>query len=910
MHHLVDVKGTRLFPPRLRLLSHWNLRDQIKADYSEGKAGLAKQRLTAQVMDRIVTQTIPDVVVDDPYVDWDPFSNDVKVSLVRDSEKAAPTDLKASNAPEPDTRYAVLLKTFQAARLADPYSPTAPTLIARRFDENRQIPEERVRAMLVEVLSSPLVPKVAAIIEDRLGRPLEPFDVWYNGFRPRGKYTEEQLDAIVRKKYPSAEAFQEDIPNILVKLGFSQDRANYLAAHIVVDPARGSGHALGAQRRADKSHLRTRIEKGGMNYKGYNIAIHELGHNVEQTFSLNDIDSTLLQGVPNTAFTEALAFVFQAHDLELLGLARPDPKSEALKTLERLLGDLGDRRCRPRRHGRVALDVRAPAGHAGRAEGGDPADLPRPLEHLLRPGLQEEGRRVHARDLLPHDPLVSLPARLPDRAPDRLPDRAADRESRQPRQRVRAHGEGRQHRAGHLDDRGDRRARRRGGPAGGHPEGPRPPAVADPRGRAAPAPGNDAKASARRPCRPLRSAHANLSPRRVVLDATEAVASVAHRASEVIAIYPITPSSGMGELADAWSAKGRPNLWGQVPQVIEMQSEAGAAGAVHGALQAGALATTFTASQGLLLMIPNMYKIAGELTAFAMHVAARSVATHALSIFGDHSDVMACRQTGFAMLASGSVQEAQDFAAIAHASTLASRIPFLHFFDGFRTSHEISKIEALPDEDLLALFDAEGVETHRRRGLTPDRPVLRGTAQNPDTFFQAREAGNRFTLACPDVVEATMRRFAERTGRAYRLFDYAGHPEAERILVLMGSGAETAHETVDWLVARGEKVGVLKVRLFRPFDVARFVAALPKTVRAIAVLDRTKEPGSVGEPLYQDVVTALVGGRGRRPPREGRRRPLRALVQGVHARHGRRGLRRTSRARSRATTSPSGSSTT
>ncbi len=332
-HHLVDVKGVRLFPPKMRLLSHWNLRDQIKADYSDASNGVAKQRIIAQVCDRIVTQTIPDVVVDNPYVDWDPFTNTVKASLERDSDRAAPPGLKITNAPEPDTRYAVLLKTYQAARLADPYSPTAPTLIDRRFDENRQIPEDRVRAMLVEVLSSPLVPKVAAIIEGRLGRPLEPFDVWYNGFRPRGKYTEEELDAIVRKKYPTAEAFQEDIPNILIKLGFSQDRAHYVAEHIVVDPARGSGHALGAARRADKSHLRTRVEKEGMNYKGFNIAVHELGHNVEQTFSLNDIDSTLLAGVPNTAFTEALAFVFQAHDLELLGLAKPDPKSEALKTL-------------------------------------------------------------------------------------------------------------------------------------------------------------------------------------------------------------------------------------------------------------------------------------------------------------------------------------------------------------------------------------------------------------------------------------------------------------------------------------------------------------------------------------------------------------------------------------------------
>jgi hypothetical protein len=333
MRHVVDAKGTRLFPPKMRLLSHWNLRDQIRADYSDQNGGLARQRQMAQVMDRIVTQTIPQVVIDNPYVDWDPVANTVKASLERDSDKPAPPGMKATNAPEPDTRYAMLLKTYQAARRADPYSPTAPTLMARRFDENRQIPEERVRAMLVEVVSSPLAPRVAALIESRLGRPLEPFDVWYNGFRPRGKYTEEELDAIVKKKYPTAEAFQEDIPNILVKLGFSKDRADYLGSRILVDPARGSGHAAGAARRADKSHLRTRVEKDGMNYKGYNIAVHELGHNVEQTFSLNDIDSTLLQGVPNTAFTEALAFVFQAHDLELLGLAKPDAQSQALKAL-------------------------------------------------------------------------------------------------------------------------------------------------------------------------------------------------------------------------------------------------------------------------------------------------------------------------------------------------------------------------------------------------------------------------------------------------------------------------------------------------------------------------------------------------------------------------------------------------
>jgi hypothetical protein len=333
MRHLVDAKGQRLFPPGLRLLSHWNLRDEIKADYSDGEKGLAKQRLIALVCDRIVTQTIPAAVVDNPHVDWNPFSNEVKRSTEHDSDKAAPADKKATNAPEPDTRYAVLLKTFQAARLADPYSPTAPTLIARRFDEDRQIPEARVTAMLEEVLSSPLAPRVAALIAKRLGRPLEPFDVWYNGFRPRGAYTEEQLDAIVRKKYPTAEAFDQDIPNLLVQLGFTKEKAQYLADHIEVDPARGSGHAAGAQRRADKAHLRTRVEKDGMNYKGFNIAVHELGHNVEQTFSLNDIDSTLLQGVPNTAFTEALAFVFQAHDLELLGLSKPDAQSQALKAV-------------------------------------------------------------------------------------------------------------------------------------------------------------------------------------------------------------------------------------------------------------------------------------------------------------------------------------------------------------------------------------------------------------------------------------------------------------------------------------------------------------------------------------------------------------------------------------------------
>jgi pyruvate-ferredoxin/flavodoxin oxidoreductase len=349
--------------------------------------------------------------------------------------------------------------------------------------------------------------------------------------------------------------------------------------------------------------------------------------------------------------------------------------------------------------------------------------------------------------------------------------------------------------------------------------------------------------------------------RRWITDGNEAAASVAHRTSEVIAIYPITPSSTMGELADSWSAHGRPNVWGSVPQVVEMQSEGGAAGAVHGALQAGALATTFTASQGLLLMIPNMYKIAGELTPFCMHVAARAIATHALSIFGDHSDVMACRQTGFAMLASASVQEAHDLACIAHAATLECRVPILHFFDGFRTSHEIATIEALDDDDLRFMLDETFVREHRARALTPDHPVVRGTAQNPDTFFQAREAANPFYLAMPGVVQRTMDRLAGRTGRQYHLFDYAGHPDAERVVVIMGSGAETAEETARWLIDRGEKVGVMRVRLYRPFSVEDFVRALPPTVRRIAVLDRTKEPGAVGDPLYLDVVAALAEAR-------------------------------------------------
>ncbi|WP_451982372.1 pyruvate:ferredoxin (flavodoxin) oxidoreductase [Azospirillum endophyticum] len=349
------------------------------------------------------------------------------------------------------------------------------------------------------------------------------------------------------------------------------------------------------------------------------------------------------------------------------------------------------------------------------------------------------------------------------------------------------------------------------------------------------------------------------------MDGNEAAASVAYRASDVIAIYPITPSSPMGEFADEWSAARYANLWGGVPQVVEMQSEGGAAGAVHGALQAGALATTFTASQGLLLMIPNMYKIAGELTPFCMHVAARTLATHALSIFGDHSDVMACRQTGFAMLASANVQEAHDMALVAHAATLRARVPFLHFFDGFRTSHEFNCVQPLADDDLRALIDDACVDAHRRRGLNPDHPVIRGTAQNPDVFFQAREAANPYYEACPAIVQDMMDRLAARTGRAYRLYDYHGHPQAERVVVVMGSGAETCNGAVDRLVAEGERVGCLTVRLFRPFVIADFVSALPPTVRRIAVLDRSKEPGAVADPLHLDVVAALAEARAAAP---------------------------------------------
>ncbi len=343
------------------------------------------------------------------------------------------------------------------------------------------------------------------------------------------------------------------------------------------------------------------------------------------------------------------------------------------------------------------------------------------------------------------------------------------------------------------------------------------------------------------------------------LDGNEAAAYVAHKTNEVIAIYPITPSSPMGEWADEWSAKGITNIWGTVPLVSELQSEGGASGAVHGALTAGALTTTFTASQGLFLMIPNLYKIAGELTSTVFHVAARTVATHALSIFGDHSDVMACRASGFALLSSNSVQEVMDMALIAQAATLEARVPFIHFFDGFRTSHEVSKVEMLTDEDIRAMIDEDLVQAHRARGLNPDRPVIRGTAQNPDVFFQAREACNPYYDKAPEIVQRTMDKFASLVGRHYHLFDYVGAPDAERVIVMMGSGAETAHETVDYLTARGEKVGLLKVRLYRPFSVKHFLETLPKSVKTIAVLDRTKESGSIGEPLYLDVVAALKG---------------------------------------------------
>jgi hypothetical protein len=332
MHHLVNDKGERLFPPKLRLLSHWNLRDEIKANYNNVQNGLAKQRMIEKVMERIVSQTIPEAVIDNPQLDWDPNTNEVKPTAEKDSD-FVPGARLASNAPEPNTRYKHLLEIFNAQRLKDPYSPNAPTLIARRFDEDRQLPEERVQKMFEQILSSPLVPQVAVLIEKRLGRALEPFDIWYNGFRAKGKYSEAELDAIIAKKYPTAKSYEKDIPALLQKLGFSPEKAKYAAENIAVDPARGSGHAMGAAMRQAKARLRTRVEKSGMNYKGFNVAVHEMGHNVEQTFSLNAIDYYSLNGVPNTAFTEALAFVFQGRDLELLGLQSPDEKAEALKAL-------------------------------------------------------------------------------------------------------------------------------------------------------------------------------------------------------------------------------------------------------------------------------------------------------------------------------------------------------------------------------------------------------------------------------------------------------------------------------------------------------------------------------------------------------------------------------------------------
>ncbi|MCX7835041.1 MAG: pyruvate:ferredoxin (flavodoxin) oxidoreductase [bacterium] len=349
-----------------------------------------------------------------------------------------------------------------------------------------------------------------------------------------------------------------------------------------------------------------------------------------------------------------------------------------------------------------------------------------------------------------------------------------------------------------------------------------------------------------------------MSKQFITIDGNEAAAYVAFRTNEVCSIYPITPSSNMGEWADQWAAEGKKNIWGITPTVVEMQSEAGAAGTIHGALQTGSLATTFTASQGLLLMIPNMFKIAGELTSTVFHVSARAVACQALSIFGDHSDINTCRTTGWAMMASGSVQEVMDFALIAQKATLRSRVPFLHFFDGFRTSHEVNKIEVIPDEVMLQMLDPKLIQAHRERALNPEKPVLRGSAQNPDVYFQGRETVNPFYQKCPVIVQEVMNEFAGYTGRQYHLYEYVGHPEAEYVIVIMASGAETVHETVDYLIDRGEKVGVIKVRLYRPFASEFFVQSLPATIKAIAVMDRTKEPGSAGEPMYQDVLTALT----------------------------------------------------
>jgi hypothetical protein len=338
MHHVVSKTGERLFPPRLRLLSHWSLRDEIKASYEDRRNGLAKQRVIQQIMERIITQTIPQVVIDNPAVDWNPFTNEVSLSAVSDSEAPKTARTQISSEPEPDRRYAMLLKTFHASRKADPYSPTAPTLMARRFDEDREIPEAQAQAMLEKVVGSPLAARVGNLIQERLGRPLEPFDIWYNGFRQPSRYTEAQLDEIVSKRYPAPQSYQKDISRLLLKLGFSAQRAQYLADHIVVDPARGAGHAMGAEMRTEKSHLRTRVDKTGMNYKSFNVAAHEMGHNVEQTLSLNDVDYHLLRGVPNTAFTEAFAFIFQGKDLHLLDMDVPDPQADALKALNAFWG--------------------------------------------------------------------------------------------------------------------------------------------------------------------------------------------------------------------------------------------------------------------------------------------------------------------------------------------------------------------------------------------------------------------------------------------------------------------------------------------------------------------------------------------------------------------------------------------
>jgi hypothetical protein len=338
MYHLLSDKGERLFPAKMRLLSHWNLRDEIKSQYSNGEGGRERQEMIQRVMERIVDQTIPEVVVNNPHVDWNPFTNVVTPAAVNDSDEPAPSGVKISNAAEPDTRYKVLLDTYLAVKKIDPYSPTAPTHIARRFDEDREIPEARVEEMFEQILTSPLVPRIAGLIGQRLGRPLEPFDVWYNGFRPKSQYTPAELDQIVKKRYPTVEAYQQDIPKLLVGLGFKPDRAKYLAGNIVVEPARGSGHAWGSGMREAPTRLRTRVGPEGMDYKGFNIAVHEMGHNVEQTLSLNDVDHTLLQGVPNTAFTEAIAFLFQGHDLQLLGLQSPDAETEALKVLNDFWG--------------------------------------------------------------------------------------------------------------------------------------------------------------------------------------------------------------------------------------------------------------------------------------------------------------------------------------------------------------------------------------------------------------------------------------------------------------------------------------------------------------------------------------------------------------------------------------------